>query len=79
MQEDWMRCIMSGIKRFELTLAEKEFIAFAEQNLNQHGPIMKTIELIAEGIYWQKTQSIRNSVVCMFDKEKSAFGPGSVI
>jgi hypothetical protein len=75
MQKDRMRCILSGIERFELTAAEMEFMAFAEGNLNQDGPLMKFVELILEGIYSQKTRFIRNSIVSMLTQEETRFHP----
>ena len=75
MQEDRVRCIISEIKRFELAPAEKDFIAFAEQNINRCGPLMKDIELILEGIYWHKTRFIRNSIVSMLKKEQNPLDP----
>ena len=77
MQTDRMGCIISGIKRFELTAAETEFIAFAERNLNQHGPFMKKIELILEGIHWQKTKCIRSSIVSLLKKEQDRCHPAT--
>ncbi len=73
MQEDQIRCILSGIKRFELTPTETEFIAFAEQSLNQNGPIVKKTERVLEEIYWQKTKFIRNSIRVMLKNEKNRF------
>ncbi len=77
MQEGQIRCILSGIKRFELTPIETEFIAFAEQCLSQHGPIMKKLERVLEEIYWQKTKFIRNSIRVMLKKERSRFRAAS--
>ncbi len=77
MQKDRMRCILSGMKRYELTLAETEFIAFAEQNLNKNGPLMKFIELILERIYGQKTEFIRNSILSALKKEENPLQPAS--
>ena len=70
-----MRCILSGLKRFELTLAETEFVAFAEVNLNQDGPLVKVIELVLEGIYSRKTKFIRRSILSMLRKEGQNFYP----
>ena len=78
MQQDQIRGIISGIKRFELTPAETEFIAFAERNINQHGPIMRKIEPVLEGIYWQKTEFIRNSIRSMLKKERKRFHLASI-
>ncbi len=73
MQEGQIRCILSGIKRFELTPTEMEFIVFAEQSLNQDGPIVKKIERVLEEIYWQKTKFIRSSIRGMLKRKKNRF------
>ncbi len=75
MHGDWIRCIVSGIKRFELTPTETELIAFAERNINQRGPMMEKIEPVLEKIYWQKTKFIRNSIRSMLKKEQNRFHP----
>lgn len=73
MQEHRIRRIISAIKRFELTADEREFIAFAERNANQRSPLMKKIEIILEGIYWQKTKFIRDSIISML--KQNSFRP----
>ncbi len=73
MREDWIRCILSGIKRFELTPTETKLIAFAERNINQHGPALERIEPVLEKIYWRKTKFIRNSIRSMLKKEQKQF------
>ena len=75
MQKDRMRCMLSGIRRFELTAAEAEFVAFVEGSLSQDGPLMKFLELILEGIYSRKTEFIRNSIMSMLNQEETRFHP----
>ncbi len=75
MHENRMRCIISGIKKFELTAAEKELIAFAERNLNRNGLLMKKIEPILERVYEQKTNFIRSSILSMLEQEGNRFHP----
>jgi hypothetical protein len=75
MQKERMRCILSGIKRFELTAAEAEFIAFVEGSVNPDGPLMKFMELILEGLYSRKTEFIRDSIVSMLKQEETRFHP----
>ncbi len=77
MQAESIRSIISGIRRFDLTAFETDFISFAEQNLSQGGPIHEAIELILEEIYWQKTRFIRNSIASMLREERNPFHPAN--
>jgi uncharacterized membrane-anchored protein len=70
MKKERIRCLISGLKRFELTKAESQFICLAEQNLNKNGPLAERIEPILEWIYSQKTESIRDSVFFMINQEQ---------
>ncbi len=70
MDEERMRCIVSGIKMFGLTGAEEELVRYAEQSMNQNQPLGKTAELILEGIYRRKTKFIRHSIISMLKEER---------
>ena len=70
MKKERIRCIISGLKRFELTEAEGRWICLAEQNLNQNGLLVEKIESILEWIYSQKTEFIRNSVFSLLNQEQ---------
>ncbi len=65
-----MRCVLSGLKRFELTEAETQVVSIAEQYLNQNDSWAEKIEPILECIYHQKTKFIRDSVLSMIKQEK---------
>jgi len=67
MKKERIRCIISGLKRFELTELENQLICLTEQNLNQDGPLIQKVEPIVEWIYSQKTAFIRDSVFCMLN------------
>ena len=75
MQKERMKCILSGMKRYELTPAETEFLAFAEGSLDEDGPPVKIVEMVLERIYSRKTEFIRNSIVSMLRKEAARFHP----
>jgi len=70
MKKEKIRCIISGLKRFELTESETQLICLAEQNLNQNGLLVEKIESILEWIYSQKTEFIRNSVFSLLAQEQ---------
>jgi uncharacterized membrane-anchored protein len=68
MEKQRIRCVISGLKRFELTESENRFIFLAEQNLNQEVLLDEKIEAILEWIYSQKTEFIKDSVFSLLQK-----------
>jgi len=70
MKNERIRCLISGLKRFELTEAESQLVCLAEQSLNKNGPLAGSIEPILEWIYSQKTEFIRDSVFSMLNQEQ---------
>ena len=70
MKKERIRCIISGLKRFELTEAETQWVCLAEQNLNKNWLLVEKIESILEWIYSQKTEFIRNSVFSLLNQEQ---------
>ncbi len=72
MNEERMRCIISGIKRFELTEAEADFISCAEQRLNQTEPLSEAAGLILEKNHSQKAETIRHSIMPMLKQDRPA-------
>lgn len=62
MEKGRIRCVISGLKRFELTESETRFVFFAERNLNQEVLLDEKIGTILERIYSQKTAFIKDSV-----------------
>ncbi len=78
MNAERMRCIISGIKRFELTEDEAEFICCAEERLKRTKLLSETAELILEEIYSQKTEFIRDSIMSMLKQDGPATPMGRV-
>ena len=70
MKNDRIRCLISGLRRFELTEAESQFVYLAEQKLNKNGSLAESIEPILEWIYSQKTEFIRDSVFSMLNQQQ---------
>ena len=69
MKSQVLRCIMSGLLKFQLTEAETEFLHFAESNLNRSNPLGEMMGLILQRIYRQKTALIRNSVISRLEQD----------
>ena len=74
MKPETLRYILSGLRKFQLTEAEKEFIHFAESNLNRSNPLSEMMGLILERIYRQRTAFIRDSVISRL-KQDTAVSP----
>jgi len=53
MKKERIRYVISGLKKFELTEAETQFISLAEQNLNQNVLLDEEIESILELIRYR--------------------------
>ena len=68
MEKERIRCVISGLKRFELTESETRFVFFAERNLNREVLLDEKIEAILEWIYSEKTAFIKASVFSLLQK-----------
>lgn len=71
MEKERIRFILSGLKKFELTEAEKRFVSFVEQGLNDDGVPFGILESILETIYTEKTEFIRDSILSMLKESRS--------
>ncbi len=67
MESEMLRCITSGLRRFDLTEAEAEWLHFAESNLDRNNPLSRMMGLTLERIYGQKTAVIRDSILCLLE------------
>ena len=63
MEKERLRCIVSGLDRYELTGLETRFIRSAEQYFEEKGKLTEQQESILEGVYRDKTGWIRASVL----------------
>jgi len=70
MQKERVRCLIAGLKKFELIDEEKTFLSFAEKNLDLKGPLAEKIESALETIYRKKTEFIRSSIFLLMDHNK---------
>ncbi len=65
MDKERLKCIMWGLNRYELTGLEKRFVQSVEQYFKQKSLLTDQQESILEGVYREKTGSIRNAVFSM--------------
>jgi hypothetical protein len=49
-----LQCILGGLKRYELTLRERQFVEAVEKYFNEKGVLTDQQESILEGIYREK-------------------------
>ena len=71
MKEGRIKCIMSGLKRYEMTGTERRFIRAVERTLNEGGTLTEDHELILEGLYEDKTKFIRDSIISMLNRSNN--------
>jgi len=78
MKSETLRFIISGLRKFRLTEAEKEFVRFSEFHLSQNDPLKNMTGLILNRIYRQKTAFIRDSILSLLKQDRPAAQPGQV-
>jgi len=54
MEQERLKCILSLLKRHELTLREREFVKAVEKYFHENGKITAQQESVLEGIYREK-------------------------
>ena len=54
MDQERLKCILSLLKRHELTLREREFVKAVEKYFHENGRITAQQESVLEGIYREK-------------------------
>jgi len=63
MDKERLRCIMSGLNRYELTGLEKRLVQSVEQYFKEKSMLTAQQESILEGVYSEKIGWIRNAVL----------------
>ena len=63
MNKDRLKCIVSGLTRFELTGLEKQFVQSVETYFNQNHLLTDQQESILEGLYREKIRFIKTAVL----------------
>jgi len=65
MDKGRLKCIMSGLSRYELTFLEKRFIEAAKHCLEEQGGLTEEQESMLEGLYMEKTRWIRSGIISL--------------
>ena len=62
MEKGRIKCMISGLNRYELTLLEERFIETAKHHLEERGRLTEQQETMLENLYMEKTRWIRNGM-----------------
>jgi len=65
MNTERLRCIVSGLNRYELTNLEQRFVESIDQYFKRTGKLTEQQESILEGLYMEKTRFVYNAMVSM--------------
>jgi len=65
MNEGRLKCIISGLSRYELTSLEKRFIQAAKLSLERQGRLTEQQGAILESLYMEKTRWIRSGIISL--------------
>jgi len=60
-----LKCIISGLSRYELTFLEKRFIEAAKHCLEERGGLTEEQESMLESLYKEKTRWIRKGIISL--------------
>ena len=63
MNKGRLKCIISGLSRYELTFLEKRFIEAAKLCLEEQGGLTEQQESILESLYMEKTKWIKKGII----------------
>ncbi len=58
-----LKCMISGLSRYELTFTEKRFVEGAKHSLEEQGRLTEQQECMLEGLYMEKTKWIRKGII----------------
>jgi hypothetical protein len=58
-----LKCILSGLSRYELTVLEERFIEAAKHHLEDQGGLTEQQESMLEGLYMEKTRWVRKGIM----------------
>ena len=63
MNKGRLKCILSGLSRYELTPLEKRFIEAAKHCLEEQGGLTEEQESMLESLYMEKTRWIKKGII----------------
>ena len=58
-----LKCIISGLSRYELTSLEKRFVEEVKLSLEKQGRLTEQRESVLESLYMEKTKWIRRGII----------------
>ena len=58
-----LKCIISGLRRYELTSLEKRFVEEVKLSLEKQGRLTEQRESVLESLYMEKTKWIRKGII----------------
>jgi len=79
MNEGRLKCILSGLRRYELSERERRFIWKVERTLNGGGMLAENEEFILEELYEDKTKFIRDVIISMLQRSNHQAPVTSVV
>ena len=65
MDKGRLKCIISGLSRYELTFFEKRFIEAAKHCLENQGGLTEEQESMLESLYMEKTRWVRSGIISL--------------
>jgi hypothetical protein len=68
MSKERLKCIISGLTRYELTGVEKRFVQSIEHCFKQESLLTDQQESILEGIYREKTRWLKSAILSQLTK-----------
>ncbi len=58
-----LKCIISGLSRYELTFLEKRFVEAAKHSLEEQSGLTEEQESMLESLYMEKTRWIKKGII----------------
>jgi hypothetical protein len=65
MDKGRLKCIISGLSRYELTSLEKRFIEAAKVSFEKQGRLTEQQESMLESLYMEKIRWIRKGIISL--------------
>ncbi len=63
MDKGRLKCIISGLTRYELTVMEERFIEAVKHYLEERGGLTEQQETMLESLYMEKTKWVRKGIL----------------
>jgi hypothetical protein len=63
MDKGRLKCIISGLSRYELTSLDKRFVEAAKHSFEEQSGLTEQQDSMLESLYMEKTKWIRNGII----------------